>query len=140
MGFWVAMTMNGLPVECGMPSTVTRPSSMTSRSAAWVLGLARLISSARTIVAKIGPGWNSKRRLSGSKIVTPVTSEGSRSGVNWIRLWVPWTLAARARASWVLPVPGHVLEQQVALGEQAGEGQPGDVLLAEDGLFDVADE
>ncbi|CPU66410.1 Uncharacterised protein [Mycobacteroides abscessus] len=26
--------------------------------------------------------------------------------MNWMRLFVPWTLAARARASEVLPVPG----------------------------------
>jgi hypothetical protein len=63
MGFWVAITMNGRPTGCGTPSTVTRPSSMTSRSADWVLGDARLISSASTIVWKIGPGWNSKLPL-----------------------------------------------------------------------------
>lgn len=59
MGFWVAMTMNGRPTEWGWPSTVTRPSSITSSSADWVLGEARLISSASTIEWKIGPGWNS---------------------------------------------------------------------------------
>ena len=32
---------------------------MTSSSADWVFGDARLISSASTIVAKIGPLWNS---------------------------------------------------------------------------------
>ncbi len=66
MGFCVAMTMNGSPTECGVPSTVTRPSSITSSSADCVLGEARLISSASTIVAKIGPGWNSKACLLGS--------------------------------------------------------------------------
>ena len=45
---------------------------------------------------------------------------------------------ASARASIVLPVPGEVLEQQVALGDQAGERQPDDVALAEHGLLDVA--
>src|SRR6478752_1852387 len=39
-------------------------------------------------------------------MVTPVTSEGSRSGVNWIREFVPCTVAASALASEVLPVPG----------------------------------
>ena len=57
IGFWVAITMNGRPTGCGVPSTVTRPSSMTSSSADWVFGEARLISSASTIVAKIGPLW-----------------------------------------------------------------------------------
>lgn len=66
MGFCVAMTMKGSPTECGLPSMVTRPSSMTSSSADWVFGEARLISSARTMVAKIGPGWNSKVCFVGS--------------------------------------------------------------------------
>ncbi len=60
MGFWVAMTRKGRPTEWATPSTVTRLSSMTSSSADWVLGDARLISSASTIVWKIGPGWKSK--------------------------------------------------------------------------------
>src|SRR5699024_6779672 len=39
-------------------------------------------------------------------MVTPVTSEGSRSGVNWMRVLVPCTVAAIERAREVLPVPG----------------------------------
>ncbi len=42
-------------------ATVTEPSLIASSSADWVLGVARLISSARTMFAKIGPRWNSKR-------------------------------------------------------------------------------
>src|SRR5690606_15838090 len=49
---------------------------------------------------------NSNSWVLGSRIDTPVTSEGSRSGVNWIRELVVCTAAARARASWVFPVPG----------------------------------
>ena len=49
--------MKGRPVSWATPSTVTRDSSMTSKSADWVLGEARLISSASTIEAKIGPLW-----------------------------------------------------------------------------------
>jgi hypothetical protein len=60
IGFCVAMTRNGLPTGWATPSTVTRPSSITSSRAAWVLGEARLISSASTMVWKIGPGWKSK--------------------------------------------------------------------------------
>ena len=41
-----------------------------------------------------------------SKTDTPVTSDGSRSGVNWIRFQVRATDAAIARASDVLPTPG----------------------------------
>ena len=79
---------------------------MTSSSADWVFGEARLISSASTIAAKIGPWWNSNELDFWSKIVTPVTSLGRRSGVNWMRLWFPCTVCAIERASVVLPVPG----------------------------------
>src|SRR6476659_5508807 len=98
--------MNGAPTGRVTPSTVTADSSITSRNADWVFGEARLISSASTMEAKIGPGWNSKAPTDWSKMVTPVTSDGSRSGVNWIRDVVPWMVAASALASVVLPVPG----------------------------------
>ena len=42
-------------------STVTAPSFIASSSADCVLGVARLISSASTMLAKMGPAWNSKR-------------------------------------------------------------------------------
>ena len=103
---WLTTSMNGRPTACGVPSTVTRPSSMTSSSADWVFGEARLISSASTIVAKIGPLWKVNWLLRWSKIVTPVTSLGSRSGVNCTRLFVPWMELAIALASEVFPVPG----------------------------------
>src|SRR5207302_364026 len=41
------------------------------------------------------------------KTLEPVMSEGSRSGVDWMRRNVPPTEVARARASIVLPVPGR---------------------------------
>ena len=41
---------------------VTCCSAIASSSAAWVLGIARLISSTSTTFAKIGPGWNSNSR------------------------------------------------------------------------------
>ena len=66
MGFWVAMTMNGRGAWWVTPSTVTCASSMTSSSADCVLGDARLISSASTMDANTGPGWNSNRRLAAS--------------------------------------------------------------------------
>src|SRR5688572_17354337 len=53
-----------------------------------------------------GPGrnWNSLVRW--LKIETPVTSEGSRSGVNWMRLKEQPSDRAMAFASTVFPVPG----------------------------------
>jgi hypothetical protein len=60
IGFWVAITMNGRGTSWVTAVDGDVPSSITSSSAAWVLGEARLISSASTMSWKIGPGWNSK--------------------------------------------------------------------------------
>ena len=79
---------------------------MHSSSADWVLGDARLISSPTTMLAKTPPGRNSNWRVSWLKIETPVTSEGSRSGVNWMRATEQSMLRASALLSWVLPTPG----------------------------------
>ena len=56
--------------------------------------------------------------------------------MNWIRRTLASIDAASALARVVLPDPGHVLDQQVTLGEQHHEGQPHDVVLA---LHDAAD-
>ena len=60
MGFCVAITMKGEGITCVTPSTVICRSSIASSSEDCVFGVARLISSARTIWATIGPGRNSK--------------------------------------------------------------------------------
>ena len=89
------------------PSTVTCRSAIASSSADCVRGIARLISSTSTIVAKIGPGRNVNSRVFWSKIESPVTSVGCRSGVHWIRAKLaPSTLCAIARARIVFAVPG----------------------------------
>ena len=54
---------------------------------------------------------------------TPVTSEGSRSGVNWIRHTVQSMLRARVLASRVLPTPGTSSNEEVALGQQDRQRQ-----------------
>ena len=79
---------------------------MHSSSALWVFGEARLISSPTTTLAKTAPGLNSKSRVSWLNTLTPVTSEGSRSGVNWMRLTLQSMDRASALASMVLPTPG----------------------------------
>src|SRR3990170_131602 len=106
MGFWVAMTRNGSGIRWVTPSMVACRSSMHSRSADCVLGVARLISSASTIWAMIGPGLNSNSWVFWLKMERPVTSEGSRSGVNWMRRKLQPKLRAMALAKTVLPVPG----------------------------------
>jgi hypothetical protein len=87
-------------------STVTCRSSMHSSRADWVLGEARLISSPTTMLAKTPPGRNSNSRVFWLKTETPVTSEGNRSGVNWMRRTVQSIDRARALLSMVLPTPG----------------------------------
>ena len=106
IGFCVAITMNGVPSGWVSVSTVTWRSSMHSSRADWVFGEARLISSPSTMFAKIAPGLNSKSRCSWLKTFTPVTSVGSRSGVNWMRRNEQSIDRAIALASIVLPTPG----------------------------------
>src|SRR5215216_4452056 len=79
---------------------------MHSRSAACVFGGARLISSTRRRFAKMGPGRNSNSFERWLKTLTPVTSEGSRSGVNCMREKEQSIERASAFASIVFPTPG----------------------------------
>ncbi|MNI51935.1 hypothetical protein D3C85_1195310 [compost metagenome] len=64
---------------------VTWRSSITSNKADWVLAGARLISSTRIILPKIGPFLNSKSPVLVLKMGVPKTSEGIKSGVNCTR-------------------------------------------------------
>src|ERR687883_1231097 len=106
IGFWVAMTMKGLTSSYVWPSIVTCCSCMHSSSAACVFGDARLISSTRSRFANTGPGLNSNSFERWLKTFTPVTSDGSRSGVNWSRENDASSERARAFASIVFPTPG----------------------------------
>ena len=106
IGFWVARTMKGSGSRWVWPSTVTWSSSIASSSADWVLGEARLISSASRTWANTGPRRNSNPVVRGSKTDTPVTSPGSRSGVNCTRSKEQPLARASALASMVLPTPG----------------------------------
>ena len=69
-------------------------------------GGVRFISSRRTTLANTGPGRNSQVAVSGEKTVTPVMSEGSRSGWPWTRDSSAPRAVASARARTVLPTPG----------------------------------
>src|SRR5581483_2833115 len=108
MGFWVASTRNGSARTWLRRATVTRRSCMASSSADWVFGVARLISSASTRLAKIGPGSKRKVRAPPSSTIrlVPVMSAGMRSGVNWTRLASSFRAWASVRTSSVLPRPG----------------------------------
>src|SRR6266496_1012697 len=106
IGFWVAMTMNGGSSGYVTPSTETWRSSMHSSSAACVFGEARLTSSTSRRFANTGPGLNSNSFRCWLKTLTPVTSDGSRSGVNWRRANWQSSERASAFASMVFPTPG----------------------------------
>ena len=105
-GFCVASTRKGRFSGIVWPSTVICRSSIASSKADCVRGVARLISSANTICDRIGPGRNSNSPLFWLKMLTPVTSEGSRSGVNWMRWNSHPSARARDFASMVFPMPG----------------------------------
>src|SRR6266508_2379560 len=63
MGFCVASTRNGRGRSRVTPSAVTCCSCIASSRAAWVRGVARLISSAKRMLTKIGQGLNSNSPL-----------------------------------------------------------------------------
>ena len=90
-----------------MPSAVTWRSCMASSSAACVLAGARLTSSARTRLAKTGPGRKANSPVSRSSTTAPVMSAGSRSGVNWMRWKASPVTVASDRAVRVLATPGR---------------------------------
>ena len=70
-----------------------------------------------------GPGRNEICPLSRSKTMAPVTSAGRRSAVNCTRPKVRPSERASALASVVLPTPGVVLDQEMALGHETAQRQ-----------------
>ena len=123
------------------PSTVTCCSAIASSSADCVFGVARLISSTRTTLAKIGPGRNSNSRVCWLKIESPVTSVGWRSGVHWIRCGIaPSMLCAIARASTVFAVPGTSSSRTWPSQSERREHELDLVSLAVDDGLDVVDQ
>src|SRR5437868_11040183 len=118
---------------------VTWRSSMDSRRADWVFGDARLISSPTTMLANTAPGLNSKSRVSWLYTLTPVTSLGSRSGVNWMRRTEQSIERANALASLVLPTPGTSSMSRCPSASITARASR-TVGLALDDALDVADD
>src|SRR5437588_1015644 len=110
MGFCVAKTWNGSSSLKVFPCTVTRCSCIASSSADCVLGGVRLISSASTMLLKIGPGantiWRRPVAVSSWMMSVPVMSDGIRSGVNWMRVNFRSSTLASVATSSVLARPG----------------------------------
>src|SRR6476646_4129362 len=82
---------------------------MAWSSADWVLGLARLISSAISSWVNIGPLTKRKPRrpdASSSRTSEPTMSDGIKSGVNWMRLFSSPSTAPSVSTRLVLARPG----------------------------------
>ena len=114
IGFCVAITKKGRPSACVTPPELTVRSCIASSIDDCVFGVARLISSASTIWAKIGPlrNWKSRPCSVSTTMVVPVTSAGIRSGVNCTRLNLRCSACDSERMSSVLPRPGTPSSRQ----------------------------
>ncbi len=140
MGFWVAITRKGDSSSCVTVPLVTVRSCMASSSADWVLGVARLISSASTRFAKTGPGLETQHLM--SAIVGFHDHAADDVGGHQIggELDARIAQAERARESpqqGGLAKTGHALQQHVTAGEQADEHAVDDTLLPDDDLCDL---
>ena len=140
IGFSVASRRNGDEAH-GLPRRPSPAARLTSpsRKSRLVFGVARLISSTRTAFAKIGPGRNSKSRDFWSKMDSPVTSVGCRSGCTGSGRAAPSTLPAIARASTVFAVPG-TSSRRTWPPQMSAVGTSLIVPLAVDDGLDVGDE
>ncbi len=141
MGFCVAITRNGRSSSCVVVPLVTVRSCMASSSADWVLGVARLISSASTRLAKIGPGW--KRRVLRAALVGlddhAADDVGGHQVGGELDARVFQLQSARESAQQRgLAQSRHAFEQHVAAGQQADQHAFDDVVLAYDDFGDFA--
>ena len=131
--------MNGRGSGSVVPSIVTWYSCIASSRADCVLAGARLISSASSTWQKIGPLRRTNSFVLRSKMEVPVTSDGSRSGVNWTRgNWQP-RRRANVFDSVVLATPGTPSSRTWPPAEQGDQELLGDLLHADDDLADFLD-
>ena len=98
-GFCVAITMNGRGSGWVWPSADTCRSLIDSNRALCVRGVARLISSASTTLAKIGPALKTNSRVWPLYMLLPVMSAGQQIG----RELDAMELAGQAARRWPCP-------------------------------------
>ena len=122
------------------PSIVTCRSCIASSSAACVFGGARLISSASRRFVKIGPGRKLEVASRWFQIDEPVTSEGIRSGVNWMRANRMPVTCANERAVSVLASPGTSSSRTWPSARSPSEDELQLVALADDRALDLVDD
>ena len=99
-----------------------------------------MISSASTTLANTPPGRNSNSSVPRFQTDTPVTSDGRRSGVNWMRLPGAADRAGDRLGQRGLAHAGDVLDEEVALGEEAHEREVDLLALALDDPLDVVEQ
>ena len=87
-----------------------------------------------------GPGRNSKALRLRFHTVTPTTSVGSRSGVNWMRPNDAVDRRGERLGQAGLADAGHVLDEEVPLGDEAEQHELDHLGLALDHLLDVGDD
>ena len=117
---------------------------MACRSAACVFGGVRLISSASTMLAKIGPWHEAERPLAGRVVLLDDLGAGDVAGhevgseLDAAELQVQGP--GQGGHGQGLGQPGHADRQAVAAGEEADQHLLDHLLLADDHLVDLAAE
>ena len=130
--------MNGRGRGCVWPSTDTCRSLMASSKALCVRGVARLISSANTTLAKIGPG--AKTELLRPRVVQAAAGDVGRQEVGRELDAVERAghAAGHGLAHQCLAHPGHVFQQDVFAGQQGDHAQSHGLTLAQHHAADVS--
>ena len=138
IGFCVAITKNGCSSSCVVVPRVTVCSCMASSRADCVLGVARLISSASTRFAKIGPAEN-------RSVFEPVFGIDNHAADNVGRHQIGRELNAgilqmenagkRSQQS-RLSEPRNAFKQHMSARQQTDQHAIDDILLADDDLAD----
>ncbi len=135
----MASTKNGGSSWCRSRATDTCCSCIASSSADCVLGVARLISSASSRLAKTGPGWNWKCALA---VLLDEHVRADDVGGHQVRRELDAVEGAvddvgeRAHEH-RLAQAGHALEQCVAVGDEADQRLPDEIVLADDDRLDL---
>ena len=118
-------------------SMVACRSSMHSSRLDWVLGEARLISSASTMLAKMGPGRNSNS----PRLLVEDAHAGDVAGKQVGRELDPGELAVDGAGQGFgekrLADAGEVLDDDVPAGQEGDDAGADDLLLAEDDRADA---
>ena len=117
--------------------TVTVCSCIASSSADWVFGVARLISSASTMLAKTGPASNRKTRSPEGVLGDDVGADdvgGHQVGRELDAAELEVERLAERPDQQGLAQPRHALEQRVPSSDHADEDAANDLLLADDEL------